>query len=90
MRLGYTKIYAPVTGTVSVRAARQGEVLNVGQPIVTIVDLSDTWVRAAIPETQADHIGLGDTLRIRFPAEQSLPAKCSSNLRKPTSPRNAT
>ncbi len=67
VRLGYTKIYAPVTGTVSVRAAREGEVLNVGQPIVTIVDLTDTWVRAAIPETEADHIGLGDTLRIRLP-----------------------
>jgi HlyD family secretion protein len=67
VRLGYTKIYAPITGTVSVRAAREGEVLNAGQPIVTIIDLSDTWVRAAIPETQADHIGLGDTLRIRLP-----------------------
>jgi HlyD family secretion protein len=67
VRLGYTKIYAPVTGTVSVRAAREGEVLNVGQPIVTIVDLTDTWVRAAIPETQADHIGIGDTLRVRLP-----------------------
>ena len=41
-----------MTGTVSVRAAREGEVLNAGQPIVTIVDLSDTWVRAAIPETE--------------------------------------
>jgi len=67
VRLGYTKIYAPVTGTVSVRAAREGEVLNAGQPIVTIVDLTDTWVRAAIPETESDHIGLGDTLRIRLP-----------------------
>jgi len=67
VKLGYTKIYAPVTGTVSVRAARQGEVLNAGEAIVTIVDLSDTWVRAAIPETDADHIGLGDTLRIRLP-----------------------
>jgi HlyD family secretion protein len=67
VRLGYTKIYAPVTGTVSVRAAREGEVLNSGQPIVTIVDLSDTWVRAAIPETYTDHIGLGDSLRVRLP-----------------------
>jgi HlyD family secretion protein len=67
VRLGYTKIYAPVTGTVSVRAAREGEVLNAGQPIATIVDLGDTWVRAAIPETESDHIGLGDTLRIRLP-----------------------
>ncbi len=67
VRLGYTKIYAPVTGTVSVRAAREGEVVNAGQAIVTIVDLTDTWVRAAIPETNADHIGLGDTLRVRLP-----------------------
>lgn len=67
VRLGYTKIYAPVTGTVSVRAAREGEYLTPGQPIVTIVDFSDTWVRAAIPETQSDHIGMGDTLRVRLP-----------------------
>jgi HlyD family secretion protein len=67
VRLGYTKIYAPVSGTVSVRAAREGEVLTAGQPIVTLMDLGDTWVRAAIPETEADHIGLGDTLRIRMP-----------------------
>jgi HlyD family secretion protein len=67
VRLGYTNVYAPVTGTVSVRAARQGEVVNIGAPIVTIVDLSDTWARAAIPETYADHIGYGDVLRVRFP-----------------------
>jgi len=67
VRLGYTKIYAPVSGTVSVRAAREGEVVNAGQAIVTVVDLSDTWVRAAIPETEADHIGYGDMLRVRMP-----------------------
>jgi HlyD family secretion protein len=67
VRLGYTKIYAPVTGTVLVRAAREGEVLMAGQAIVTVVDLGDTWVRAAIPETDADHIGIGDTLRVRLP-----------------------
>ncbi len=67
VRLGYTNIYAPVTGTVSVRAARQGEVVNIGAPIVTIVDLNDTWVRAAIPETYADHIGYGDVLQVRLP-----------------------
>jgi HlyD family secretion protein len=67
VRLGYTNVYAPVNGTVSVRAARQGEVVNIGAPIVTIVDLSDTWARAAIPETYADHIGYGDVLRVRLP-----------------------
>src|SRR5258708_28927129 len=48
VRLGYSNVYAPVSGTESVRAARQGEVVNIGAPIVTIVDLSDTWGRAAI------------------------------------------
>jgi HlyD family secretion protein len=67
VRLGYTNVYAPVGGTVSVRAARQGEVVNIGAPIVTVVDLSDTWARAAIPETYADHIGYGDVLRVRMP-----------------------
>jgi HlyD family secretion protein len=67
VRLGYTNVYAPVTGVVSVRAARQGEVVNIGAPIVTIVDLTDTWVRAAIPETNADHIGYGDVMKVRLP-----------------------
>src|SRR3984885_2971146 len=75
VRLGYTKIYAPVTGTVLVRAAREGEVVNAGQAIVTVVDFSDTWVRAAIPETDADHIGYGDTLKIRLPGGTEMPGK---------------
>jgi len=75
VRLGYTKIYAPVTGTILVRAAREGEVINAGQAIVTVVDFTDTWVRAAIPETDADHIGYGDTLRIRLPGGTVMPGK---------------
>jgi len=75
VRLGYTKIYAPVTGTVLTRAAREGEVVNAGQAIVTVVDFSDTWVRAAIPETNADHIGYGDTLRIRLPGGTEVDGK---------------
>lgn len=66
-RLGYTKIYAPVSGTVSVRAARQGEVVNPGTPIVTIVDFGDTWVRAAAPETEGRFIAQGDKFTVRLP-----------------------
>jgi multidrug resistance efflux pump len=75
VRLGYTNVYAPVSGTISVRAARQGEVVNIGAPIVTIVDLTDTWARAAIPETYADHIGYGDVLRVRMPGGTIISGK---------------
>lgn len=71
-RLSYTRITAPVSGTVSVRAAREGEVVNPGAAIVTIVDLNDSWVRAAIPETQADHIAIGDTLKVRLPSGETV------------------
>ncbi len=74
-RLGYTRVLAPVSGTVSVRAAREGEVIAAGQPIVTIVDLNDTWVRAAIPETYADKVQIGDTLQVRLPSGATIPGK---------------
>ena len=74
-RLGYTQVRAPVAGTVSVRAARQGEVVNAGQPIVTVVDLSDVWVRVAVPETESDGVALGDALKVRLPSGRMLDGK---------------
>jgi multidrug resistance efflux pump len=71
-RLGYTRIYAPVTGTVSVRATRQGEVVNPGTPIVTIIDFGDTWVRAEAPETEASFVSAGDKLAVRLPAGKPI------------------
>ena len=71
-RLGYTQVVAPISGTVSVRAARQGEVVNAGQPIVTVVDLNDVWVRAAVPETESDGVALGDHLKVRLLSGREL------------------
>jgi multidrug resistance efflux pump len=71
-RLGYTKIYAPVSGTVSVRATRQGEVVNPGTPIVTIIDFGDTWVRAEAPETEARFVSDGQKLQVRLPAGKPI------------------
>jgi HlyD family secretion protein len=64
-----------VSGTITIRAAREGEVVNIGQPIVIITDLNDTWVRAAIPETQAGNIGINDPLKIRLPSGDVIPGK---------------
>jgi HlyD family secretion protein len=71
-RLGYTNIYAPVTGIVSLWASRQGEVVNPGEPIVTVVDLNDTWVYAAIPETYAQKVKLGDVLQVKMPGGEKV------------------
>jgi multidrug resistance efflux pump len=67
VRIGYTRVVAPVDGVVTVRAALEGEVVNVGTPIVTLVDLTQTWVYASIPETEEQSVKLGDTMRVRMP-----------------------
>ena len=67
VRLDYTEIHAPIAGVISVLAARQGEVVNVGQPIASIVNPDDLWVRADVPETYVDRVRLGDRMQVRFP-----------------------
>ena len=75
VQLGYAQVYAPVTGKVNVRAARQGEVVTAGAAIVTIMDLTQTWIYAPLPETQADAVQLGDSLRVVMPSGGTLQGK---------------
>jgi len=67
-RFDQTRIYAPASGIVTLRAARQGEVVSPGSPIVTLFDLSSTWVDADVEETYADLIAMGQKLRVRLPS----------------------
>lgn len=66
--LSETRIYAPLNGVVDVRAALEGEVVNPGQAIVTLINPDDLWVSANVPETYIDRIRLGDQLNVRFPS----------------------
>ncbi len=75
VEIGYSNVYAPVTGKVDVWAARQGEVVAAGTPIVTVMDLSQTWVYAPLPETQADAVQLNDSLRVVLPSGATVQGK---------------
>jgi HlyD family secretion protein len=68
VRLGYTELRAPIAGIVDVRAARAGEVVSAGQPVVTLVDPDDFWVRADVEETYIDRVRIGDRLPVRLPS----------------------
>ncbi len=68
VQLGYTEIFAPLDGIVDTRAALQGEVVNPGQAIVTLINQDDLWVRADVEETYIDRIRLGDKLLVRLPS----------------------
>ncbi len=66
--LDYTKVVAPTNGIVDTRAALEGEVVNTGQAIVTLINEDDLWVRADVEETYIDQIRLGDKFQIRLPS----------------------
>jgi macrolide-specific efflux system membrane fusion protein len=60
--LGYTKIYAPIAGTVVSQAAKQGQTLNANQqaPIVMrIADLSTMTVQAQVSEADVPKLKVG-------------------------------
>jgi HlyD family secretion protein len=67
-QLGYTEVYAPIDGIVSVRVAKQGEVVSEGSPIVVVVDVNHLWVRADVEESYIDSVQFGQTLRVRLPS----------------------
>ncbi len=68
VRLAYTEIHAPLDASVDVLAVRLGEVVNPGQPVLTLIDPDDLWVRADVEETYIDRIRLGDSMIVRLPS----------------------
>src|SRR5450830_394975 len=60
--LSYTKIYAPIAGTVVSQAAKQGQTLNANQQapiIMRIADLSTMTVQAQVSEADAPKLHVG-------------------------------
>lgn len=73
VRLAYTELHAPIDGIVDVRAVRAGEVVNAGQPVVTLINPDDLWVRADVEETYIDGVHIGDAITVRLPSGAERP-----------------
>jgi HlyD family secretion protein len=73
VRLAYAELHAPIDGVVDVCAVRTGEIVNPGQPVVTLINPDDLWVRADIEETYIDRVRIGDSLTVRLPSGVERP-----------------
>ena len=71
-QLSYTQVFAPIDGIVSVRVARQGEVVQAGGPIVTIIDIDHLWVQADVEESLIDSIQFNQKLKVRLPSGNEM------------------
>jgi HlyD family secretion protein len=68
VRLRYAEIHAPIDGIVDVRAVRVGEIVSPGQPIVTLINPDDLWIRADVEESYIDRVRIGERLTVRLPS----------------------
>ena len=50
------------------RGARRAKSSTAGQPIVTLINPDDLWVRADVEETYIDRVRIGDKLTVRLPS----------------------
>ena len=64
LNLGYTKIYAPVSGVIGRKTVELGQRIQPGQSLLAIVPLEDIWVTADFKETQLKYMRAGEPVSI--------------------------
>jgi HlyD family secretion protein len=67
------RVIAPFTGTVATRTAEPGEVVTAGTPIITLVNLSEVYLRAFVPEGQIGHVRIGQPARVYLDSAPTKP-----------------
>jgi HlyD family secretion protein len=67
------RVVAPFAGTVATRTAEPGEVVMAGTPIVTLVNLSEVYLRAFVPEGVIGRVRVGQPARIYLDSAPATP-----------------
>ena len=66
LNLSYTKITAPVEGTVGARTLRVGQFVQAGTQLMAVVPLDAVYVVANFKETQLTHVRNGQPVEVRI------------------------
>ncbi len=75
LQLSYTKITAPVTGIVSRKQVEVGQLVQAGQPLLTVVSDTGVWVTANFKETQLSDLKVGQPVDLDVDAYGGCHAK---------------
>lgn len=83
-------VKAPFTGTVDQLPAKEGEVAVPGMPLVRLVNLDDSYIKADVSERFIGKFKAGDPVEVFFPAnDQKLNSKIAS-VSQVINPENRT
>jgi len=69
------EIHAPISGLIGQRAAREGQVVQAGAYLLSIVPDQDIWIQANFKETQIGHMQPGQSAELTFDAYSDTPIK---------------
>ena len=75
LQLSYTKITAPVGGLVSRKQVEVGQLVQAGQPMLTVVSDTGVWVTANFKETQLVDLAVGQPVELAVDAYGGCTAK---------------
>jgi membrane fusion protein (multidrug efflux system) len=75
LQLSYTRVTAPEGGIVSRKQVEAGQLVQAGQPLLTIVSDSGIWVTANFKETQLARIRVGQEVEVDVDAYQGKTVK---------------
>jgi HlyD family secretion protein len=67
------RVVAPFAGTVATRTAEPGEVVMPGTPIVTMLNLSEVYLRAFVPEGEIGRVRVGQPARVYLDSAPGKP-----------------
>ena len=68
LQLSYAVVTAPMSGQVSRKNVQLGQLVNAGQPLLSLVDDSNVWVVANFKETQIGKMKVGQKVTIHVDA----------------------
>ncbi|WP_300653093.1 HlyD family secretion protein [Pseudomonas sp.] len=73
LNLARTEIHAPISGFIGQRAARNGQVVQPGAYLLSLVPDQDIWVQANFKETQISRMRAGQSAELTFDSFPDTP-----------------
>ncbi|WP_397448437.1 HlyD family secretion protein [Pseudomonas sp. NA-150] len=73
LNLQRSEIHAPISGTIGLRGARNGQYVQVGAYLLSVVPDEDIWVQANFKETQIGHMQPGQNAELTFDSFADTP-----------------
>jgi membrane fusion protein (multidrug efflux system) len=75
LQLSYTRVTSPVTGIISRKQVEVGQLVQAGQPMLTVVSDTGVWITANFKETQLVDLKVGEPVELEIDAYGGCAAK---------------